>query len=66
MAVPNDDVKIHKFCKSFTKQFKDEGVCIEHYTQLDCLRSTWKFEKKSQMTDHWLFFNVLFQEALIT
>lgn len=40
MAVPNDDVKIHKFCKSFTKQFKDEGVCIEHYTQLDCLRST--------------------------
>ena len=40
MAVPNDDVEIHKFCKSFTKQFKRDGVCIEHYTQLDCLRST--------------------------
>lgn len=40
MIVPNDDVKIYKFCKSFTKQFKDEGVSIEHYTKLDCLRST--------------------------
>jgi hypothetical protein len=40
MAVPNQDVKIYKFCKSFSKQFKNEGICIEHYTQLDCLRST--------------------------
>lgn len=40
MAVPNEDVKIHKFCKSFSKQFKDEGICIEHYIKLDCLRST--------------------------
>lgn len=40
MIVPNDDVKIHKFCKSFTKQFKAEGISIEHYTKLDCLRST--------------------------
>ena len=40
MAVPNEDVEIHKFCKSFSKQFKDEGICIEHYIKLDCLRST--------------------------
>ncbi len=40
MAVPNQDVKIHKFCKSFSKQFKNEGICIEHYTKSDCLRST--------------------------
>ena len=40
MAVPDEDVKIHKFCKSFSKQFKDEGICIEHYIKLDCLRST--------------------------
>lgn len=40
MAVPDQDVKIHKFCKSFSKQFKHEGICIEHYIKLDCLRST--------------------------
>lgn len=40
MAVPNEDVEIHKFCKSFSKQFKDEAICIEHYIKLDCLRST--------------------------
>ncbi|WP_425916680.1 hypothetical protein [Acinetobacter sp. TSRC1-2] len=40
MAVPDQDVKIHKLCKSFSKQFKDEGICIEHYIKLDCLRST--------------------------
>lgn len=40
MAVPDEDVRIHKFCKSFSKQFKHEGICIEHYIKLDCLRST--------------------------
>ena len=40
MAVPEDEVKIRKFCKAFAKQFKAEGICIEHYIKLDCLRST--------------------------
>ncbi|MGA9699801.1 hypothetical protein ACVBEE_00930 [Acinetobacter sp. ANC 3781] len=40
MAVPNEDIKIDKFCRAFLKQFKNEGICIEHYIKLDCLRST--------------------------
>lgn len=40
MAVPDQQVKIRKFCKYFNKQFKSEGICIEHYTKIDGLRST--------------------------
>ncbi|OTG83140.1 hypothetical protein [Acinetobacter sp. ANC 4648] len=38
--VPNNEVLIEKFCKFFEKQFKEDGLSIEHYAVLDCPRST--------------------------
>ncbi|WP_445116006.1 hypothetical protein [Acinetobacter sp. WZC-1] len=40
MAIPEDDVKIEKFCRLFEKQFKDYGIRIEHYQLYECSRST--------------------------
>lgn len=39
MAVHQDVEKIHKFCKKFEKQFKDEELKIEIYALPDCLQS---------------------------
>jgi len=40
LAVPNEDVKIQKFCKNFNKQYLEENISIEHYELFDCSRST--------------------------
>lgn len=39
LAVHQDAEKMHKFCKKFEKQFKDEELKIEVYTLQDCLQS---------------------------
>lgn len=39
LAVHQDTEKIHKFCKKFEKQFKDEELKIEIYSLPDCLQS---------------------------
>lgn len=40
LLVPNDEVKIEKFCKAFNKQFKEHNIVIEHYEHYECSRST--------------------------
>lgn len=40
LLVPDDEAKIEKFCKAFSKQFKHQEIKIEHYEKYQCSRST--------------------------